>query len=71
MDVVRPLVGEDRLEVAHVAHDRVLERDPVAAEDVAATLRDLERRAHVVALDHAHVLRPQLPLGLEARGLEA
>lgn len=36
VDIVRALVRVDRLEVAEVAHHRVLERDAVAAEDVAA-----------------------------------
>jgi len=36
MDVVRPLVRRHRLEVAEMTHDRILERDPVPAEDVAA-----------------------------------
>ena len=31
---------------------------------------DLERRAHVVALDQAHVRRPELLLGLQACCLE-
>ncbi len=67
MDVVRPLVGEDRLEVTEVAHDRVLEGDAVAAEDVAADAGDLERGADVVALDHAHVRGAEQLRALQAR----
>src|SRR5581483_1150293 len=66
VDVVRTLVGEDRLQIAHVAHHRVLEGDPVAAENVAAVAGNLEGRADVVAFDEAHVLGPHLLLALEA-----
>jgi hypothetical protein len=35
VDLLGPLVGDHGLEVRHVAHDRVLERDAVRAEDPA------------------------------------
>jgi hypothetical protein len=35
VDLFGPLVGDHGLEVRHVAHDRVLERDAVRAEDAA------------------------------------
>ena len=35
VDLLGPLVGDHGLEVRHVAHDRVLERDAVGAEDPA------------------------------------
>ena len=38
VDVVRSLVGEDRLEVHHVADHRVVVDDAVGAEDVARQL---------------------------------
>jgi hypothetical protein len=51
VDVVRALVGVDRLEVHHVADDVVLVGDAVAAVHVAGDARDVERLAAVVALD--------------------
>src|SRR5579875_4203142 len=37
------LVGDDGLEVVHVADDRILERDPVGAEHLAGGAGDVER----------------------------
>src|SRR5690242_2935034 len=42
VDVVGALVGEDRLQVAHVAAGLVLVGDPVRAEEVSRRPRDLE-----------------------------
>ncbi len=51
MDVVRALVGVDRLEVQHVAHDVEFFRYAVAAVHVARGAGDVEGLAAVVALD--------------------
>src|SRR5262245_55676537 len=56
VDVVRSLVGDDRLEVAHVAHHLVLVGDAVGAEDVAAEPAALERHPAAVPLGHRHVV---------------
>ena len=50
MDVVRPLVGVDDLEVDEVTRDAELVRDAVAAHHVARRARDVERLAAGVAL---------------------
>src|SRR6185437_2351196 len=50
MDVVRPLVGVDGLEVQHVADHVELVDDAVAAVHVARHPCDLERLAAAVAL---------------------
>src|SRR5437763_11969053 len=52
VDVVRPLVGVDRLQVEHVADDRVLGGDAVAAEDLPRQARAIQGDADVVALGH-------------------
>src|SRR5437899_112330 len=54
--VVRALVGTDRLEVQHVADDRILVHDPVGAEDVAREPRGLEGSRHVAALGERDLL---------------
>src|SRR5262245_38874514 len=71
VDVVRALVGIDRLEVAHVAHRGVLVDDAVAAQDVARHAGDLEGLEDVVALRHRDLDEGRLPLVLEAPQLEA
>src|SRR5687768_4925571 len=50
VDVVRSLVGLDRLEVAHVAHHRVLAGDAVGPEDIPSLTGDVEGDFAVVAL---------------------
>jgi len=70
VDVVRAFVGRDGLEVTEVAHDRVFERDAVAAEDVAADARGLERDADVVALDHRDVRGVELLCFFQAGDFE-
>src|SRR2546425_12617652 len=64
--LVRALVREHGLEIVHVADHRVLERDPVAAENRACATRDVDRAADVAHLAHAHMLGPQSPLVLHA-----
>src|SRR5690606_38934629 len=41
VDIVRPLVGVDGLEVRHVAHGLVLDEDAVGAEQTACLARDV------------------------------
>src|SRR3954454_19486451 len=68
--LVRALVGEDRLEVRRVAHDRVLRADPVGAEDRARLAGDRDRLADVVQLADADVLGRDAPLVLEPPDLQ-
>ena len=49
-----------------MADHRVLERDPVAAEDRRALAGDLQRAADVGELAEADLLGPQRPLVLHA-----
>src|SRR5471032_3453164 len=51
MDVVRALVGVDRLEVHGVADHVILVGDTVAAVHVARDAGDIERLAAIVELD--------------------
>ena len=60
VDVVRALVGVDRLEVGGVAHDLELGADAVAPMHVAGDARDVERLAAIVALDQADRLGDEL-----------
>src|SRR5581483_7924673 len=69
--LVRALVRQYRLEVVHVADHRVLERDPVAAEDRPRRACHLERSTDVAHLAHAHVLGPQGSLVLHAAEVES
>src|SRR4029079_17573855 len=48
VDVVRALVGEDALEVHHVAEALVLVGDAAGAEDVAGQAREVARDLDVV-----------------------
>jgi REP element-mobilizing transposase RayT len=61
MNFMRPFVRQDGLEVVHVTDDRVLQRDPVAAENRAGRPTDVQRPAHVPDLSQAHVLGSQSP----------
>ena len=77
VDVVRALVGVHRLQVDHVAEDRVVAGNPIRAQDVARLARTLQRHPDVVLLQQrdvckrrlafllqpAHLQRQQLPLG--------
>src|SRR5579863_1765000 len=65
VDLGRPLVGEDGLEVCRVADDGVFERDPVRAEDRSCLAGDRDRLAGVVELSDAHLHRPELALFLQ------
>src|SRR5262245_48714450 len=57
VDFVRALVGVDRFEVAHVAHDRIIGCDAVRAQDAARRPRAFERHRHVVHFRHRDVNR--------------
>src|SRR6476659_5948447 len=65
VDVVRALVGVDRLEVEHVADHGVLRRDAVAPVHLAGQPGALERHAHVVAFRHADLREVHLAGVLE------
>src|SRR5262249_12161882 len=71
VDVVRPLVGVDRLEIHHVPDDRVLVHDAGGAQDVAPEPGAVERHLHVVHLRHRDLLRSQLTRVLEPAELQA
>ena len=58
VDLVRPLVGEHRLQVDHVSKDRMLQADAIGAQHAAHLPRDLERHRHVRALPQADLGRP-------------
>src|SRR5918999_2729337 len=57
--LVRTLVGPYALQVAHVAHGGIVERDTVAAEDGAGFARYLDGLSDVVELAEAYVLGPE------------
>ena len=71
MDVVRPLVRVDRLEVHDVPNHVILIGNPVPAEHVTRLARDLERLAARVPLDQRDHLGGRLALVLKAAHLEA
>src|SRR5437867_3807469 len=71
VDIVRPFVGADGLEVQEVADDRVLVDDPGRPEDVPRHPRGLERHRDVVHLRHRHLLGAHARPVLEAAELEA
>src|SRR2546430_5714820 len=56
VDVVRPFVRIDRLEVREVAHGLILGEDAVGAEQPPGLARDVGRHADVVALRERHLL---------------
>ena len=62
VDVVRALIGVDRLQIGGVAHHLEFGRDAVAAVHVARDAGDVERLAAIVALDQADRLGDQLAL---------
>lgn len=49
------LVGLDRLEIHHVAHDGIVLRDAVGPKKFAGDASALEGHPHVVALGHGDV----------------
>ena len=57
MNVMRAFIGLHRLQVHHVAEDWILVGDTVAAQNVAAHARALQRHPDVVPLGHRDVLR--------------
>src|SRR5215204_2610213 len=59
VDLVCALVGSHALQVAHVAHGRIVEGDAVAAEDGAGLARYLYGLPDVVELAEAYVLGPE------------
>ena len=67
MDVVRALVGLDRLEVARVLEDGVFVRGPVRAEEITRRNCDVKRHRRVVTLDHRNMAVMPPPLIAEAR----
>ena len=52
MDIVRALIGVDRLQIHHVADHVKLVMDAVAAVHVAGEAGDIERLAAIIALQH-------------------
>src|SRR5688572_7525039 len=50
MNIVRAFVGLYRLQVCHVAHDRVLAKNAVGAVEVTCGACDIERHGNIVAL---------------------
>src|SRR5512132_3494448 len=66
VDLAGALVGEHRLEVVGVAHDRVLEGDAVGAEDRAGAAGDGQGLADVVELAQADLLGGEAALVLHA-----
>src|SRR3954451_506187 len=60
VDVVCALIGLNRLQIAHVAHDRVFVRYPVRTQQVPADSGAFQRDSDVVALQHGNVrgIRP-------------
>ena len=71
MDVVRALVGVDRLEVHHVADDLKFFRDAVAAVHVTGHPGDVQRLAAVVSLDERDHLRCSVPFVQKAADPQA
>src|ERR1700679_2766248 len=56
VDVVRALVGFDRLQIHHVAHDGVVFGDAVGAQNVARQAGGFKSHPDIVALGHRDVL---------------
>src|SRR5258706_4212147 len=50
VDVVRPFIGIDGLQVASVPHCGILVQDAVSPQDVPGDPRDVQRLVHVVPL---------------------
>src|SRR5205807_3680904 len=71
VDVVRPLIRINRLEVREVAHRLILRQDAVRAEQPARPTRHLGRDAPVAPLGERHLLRRDLPPVLEPPELQA
>src|SRR5437870_13385013 len=70
VDVVRALVGLNRLEVCHVAEDGVFVRHPVRAQNVAGHACTLQSHPDIVALSHRDVLVAGLVLIFETADLQ-
>ena len=70
MDVVGTLVGLDRFQIHHVAHDGVVVGDAVGAEDVAREPCALQRHPDVVPLSHRDVVMLGLAFVFEAADLQ-
>src|SRR5215470_12463240 len=56
VDVVGTLVRLYRFQIHHVAHDRIVVGDSVAAQDVAGHARALQRHPDIVTFDQRDVL---------------
>ena len=50
---MRALIGVDHFQVRHVAHNRVVIRDAVAAEHVPSTAGNIQRLTAGIPLDEA------------------
>src|SRR5437879_8419373 len=70
VDVVRALVGVDRLQIREMAHRLILRQDAVGSEETPRLPRDLGRYVHVVPLGEGHLLRRHLALILQATYLQ-
>ena len=71
MDVVRSLVGVDRLQVGHVAHRLVLQQNAVGAEQAPRLASDLAGHRDVVALGQRDLGVRRGATVLEAAELDA
>jgi hypothetical protein len=60
MDGVSALVRIDGLEIRHVPHRRVLDQDPVAAEEPPSLTGEVRGHVDIVSLGHRHLLRRHL-----------
>src|SRR2546430_659377 len=71
VDVVRPFVGVDALQVRQVPHRLVFGEDPVGAQETSGLARDLRRHVHVVPLGERDLLGGHGALVLEPTKLHA
>src|SRR5581483_4916789 len=62
VDLARPFVREYRLQIIHVANNRIFERDAACAQDRTRLSRYRQRLANVVQLAEADVRRMRAPL---------
>ncbi len=56
VDIMRALVSFYRFEIHHVAHDRIIVGNAVAAENVTREARAFKRHPDIVAFGHGDVL---------------
>ena len=55
MNVMRALVGVNRFEVVHVAHDGVIVHDAVCAHNSSSFARSFQRHPNVIHFQHGDV----------------